>query len=51
MTYSSNALKNISAAYATPLAYASKTPQVNYDFFKTNIAYTAPSSAPKIFTL
>jgi hypothetical protein len=50
MTYCSNALKNTSAAYATPMVYASKMPQVNYDFFKTNVAYAA-SSAPKIFTL
>jgi hypothetical protein len=42
---------NASVTYSTPQFYASKMPKVNYDFFKTNIAYAASSSAPKIFTL
>ncbi len=66
MTYSSNASinyvssyspsrkfdgsNNASVTYSTPQFYASKMTKVNYDFFKTNATYTAPSEA-QIFTL
>jgi hypothetical protein len=59
MTYSSNASinyvsgyspskkfdgpGNASMTYSTPQFYASKMTPVNYDFFKTNATYTAPS--------